>query len=215
MRVARYHRVSTDDQDHERQVQATDEYVNSTWPDADARSFADISTGTDTERGDYQELMERVDDGEFDAVVVKSISRVARSIRDLDRTVERLRDGGCALHIIDESLRLEPNDDDPMQRAMWQLMGVFAELEAQMTRKRIKEGIAARRESEDYHHGPAPLGFVKDGGSLVEASEYDKVCAVLDMVQAGELSKRKAAKRLDTSRKTINRSLDRGQLYGL
>jgi predicted DNA-binding protein (UPF0251 family) len=41
------------------------------------------------------------------------------------------------------------------------------------------------------------------------------VVAVLDMVQSGELSKRKAADQLDTSRRTINRALDnRADLYG-
>lgn len=41
------------------------------------------------------------------------------------------------------------------------------------------------------------------------------VTAVLDMVQKDELSKRKTARRLDTSWATINRALDRSELYGL
>jgi hypothetical protein len=35
------------------------------------------------------------------------------------------------------------------------------------------------------------------------------------MIQKGELSKRKAAMELDTSRRTINRALDRSEVYGL
>lgn len=70
-------------------------------------------------------------------------------------------------------------------------------------------------ENEDYHHGPAPLGFEKEDGHLIEAGNFDRVRTVLEMVQDGELSKRKAARELDTSRRTINRSLGRAELYGL
>lgn len=94
-------------------------------------------------------------------------------------------------------------------------MGVFAELEADMIQQRTREGLAARMDSDDYHHGRAPLGFEKDDGQLIEGSEYDRVAAVLDMVQKDELSKRKPARELDTSRPTIDRALDRGELYGL
>ena len=59
------------------------------------------------------------------------------------------------------------------------------------------------------------LGVDKDDGHHIEADNYHDVVAVLDMVQKDELSKRKAARRLDTSRATINRSLNRAELYGL
>lgn len=213
--IARYHRVSTDHQSLERQSQATEAYIERRFDDPEVVTYTDASTGTNTARDEYQELMEAVDAGQFDVVLIKSISRISRSIRDLDRTVERLREGGAELHIIDESLAIRPDDDDPMQDAIWQLLGVFAEFEAEMTKKRIKEGIAARQQAEDYHHGPAPLGFDKNDGALIESPDFDRVCAVLEMVQADELSKRKAAKRLDTSRPTINRALDRAELYGL
>jgi DNA invertase Pin-like site-specific DNA recombinase len=72
------------------------------------------------------------------------------------------------------------------------MLGVFAQLEAEMTQQRVKEGIATRQQDKDYHHGPAPLGFQKD-----------------------DLSKRKAAHRLGCSRSTIGRALERGELYGL
>lgn len=60
------------------------------------------------------------------------------------------------LHIINESLTLRPGESDPYQNALFQLLGVFAELEANMAQQRTKEGIAARRQNEDYHHGPSP-----------------------------------------------------------
>lgn len=216
MRIARYHRVSTDDQSLGRQAQATEKYIGSRFDDPQVTTYTDASTGTDTAREDYQQLMADVEGGQVDLVVVKSISRVSRSIRDLEDTVETLRENDTALHIIDESFEIEPDESDPMQKAMYQLLGVFAELEAEMTRKRIKEGIAAKQKSEDYYHGPAPLGFDKEDGSLVRKPEFDQVIAVLELVIKGQLSKSAAADELNTSRRTINRAIDdRPELYGL
>lgn len=216
MVVARYHRVSTEHQELRRQTTATEEYVEQHFPEQPANSLSDADTGTDTDRESYQQLMRNVDEGTVDVVVVKDMSRIARSVRDLMRTVDRLRENDVALHFIDDPVQVDPDDDDPTQDLMLQILGAVAEFEAKITQQRVRDGIAARQESDEYHHGPAPLGFEKDDGHLRETAEYDRVCTVLDMVESGELSKREAAKRLDTSRPTIRRSInDRPELYGL
>lgn len=215
--VACYCRVSTEDQSLERQLTSTQEYAEREFGAAlsDLSIYRDKSTGTNTDRSGYQSMMADAADGDLDAVVVHSISRICRSISDLERTASRLEDDGVALHIVSEGLTLEPEGSDPYQTALFQLLGVFAELEANMAQQRTREGIAARQANDDYHHGPAPLGFEKNDGRLVESDQYHDVVATLDMVVKDDLSKRKAARRLDTSRATINRSLDRADLYGL
>ncbi|EMA12951.1 resolvase [Haloarcula marismortui ATCC 33800] len=209
--------MSTQDQSLDRQLESTQEYAKSEF-DADLgrlRFYRDKSTGTNTDRSDYQQMMNDAESREIDAVVVHSISRICRSISDLERTASRLEEAGVELHIISEGLTLRPDESDPYQTALFQLLGVFAELEANMAKQRTKEGIAARQQNDEYHHGPAPLGFEKDDGLLIEGEDYHKVVSVLDLVQKDELSKRKAAKRLGTSRATINRALERDTLYGL
>jgi len=215
--VACYCRVSTADQNLDRQLTATQEYAEREFDAdlADLEVYRDKSTGTNTDRSGYQEMMSDAESGGLDAVVVHSISRICRSIGDLERTAGRLEDAEVELHIVSEGLRLKPGDDDPYQTALFQLLGVFAELEANMAQMRTKEGIAARQQNEDYHHGRPPLGFEKDDGLLVEGENYHEVVSVLEMVQKNEMSKRKAAQRLDTSRKTIDRALERADLYGL
>lgn len=217
MPIATYIRVSTADQNLDRQLETTSDYAQDRLDAelAEIETYRDKSTGTNTDRSGYRELMADVEAGEIDHVVVASISRVSRSIRDLQRTVDRLEEADTALHIVSEGLVLDPNEDDPYQEALFRMLGVFAQLEAEMTQQRVKEGIAARQNAEDYHHGPAPLGFAKDDGQLIEGEAYDEVVATLEMVQKGDLSKRKAASRLDCSRSTVNRALDRADLYGL
>lgn len=216
-KVAGYCRVSTDDQSLDRQLESIRDYAEREFDAslAELEIYRDKSTGTNTNRSGYQELMADAAAGAFEVVVVHSVSRLCRSARDLDRTASRLREAGIGLHIISEGLTLRPGEDDPYQHALFQLLGVFAELEANMAQARTREGIAARQQDEAYHHGRAPLGFSKDDGQLIESEAYDEVVAVLEMVQKGNLSKRKAAARLGCGRPTVDRALERRELYGL
>lgn len=215
-KIALYCRVSTETQEMDRQLEATSEYAEREFGAdlAEMETYRDKSTGTNTKRDGYREMMNSA--AEYDAVVVHSVSRICRSISDLERTAGRLEDNGTALHIVSEGLTLQPGESDPYQTALFQLLGVFAELEAAMTRQRTREGIAARQESdEDYHHGRPPLGFDKEDGYLVETDQYDQIVAVLDMVKKGNLSKRKAGRRLGCARSTISEAAEKTELYGL
>lgn len=215
--IACYCRVSTDHQNMDRQLEAAREYAEREFDAAlsELEIYRDRSTGTNTNREGYKQMLADAEGGEIDAVVVNSVSRICRSISDLERTATRLEEYGVELHIVGEGLTLRPEESDPYQTALFQLLGVFAELEANMTRQRTREGIAARQQNEEYHHGPAPLGFEKDDGDLIEDGDYHDVVVTLEMVQKGELSKRKAAQRLDCARSTVGRALERAELYGL
>jgi len=218
MTVAAYVRVSTSDQNLDRQLEGVTEYAQRELAvDADdLQYFRDKSTGTDVDRSGYQALADAVEAGEVNTVVVLEVSRIARSIRDLERTVDRFREAGAELHIVEERLVVQPGEEDPYQRALFQMLGVFAELEAKIKRENIRQGIAARQESDEYRHGPAPLGFEKNDGALVEGDQYQRVVEILEQVARGEVSKRQASKELDTSRRTVQRSVeDRADLYGL
>lgn len=90
----------------------------------------------------------------------------------MDRIVE---EHGAEYHIVSEGFRIAADDTDPFQRAKLLLLGVFAQLEAEMSQMRTKEGIAARMADQEYHHGRPPHGFTKDDGRLVEKEEYDEI----------------------------------------
>jgi len=214
--TALYVRVSTGDQNLERQLTATKEYAENEFGAESVRVFDDKSTGTNVDRSGYRELMDEVEAGNIDHVVAHQVSRVARSISDLEQTAERLRSHDTSLHIVQQGLQMRPGETDPYQRALFQLLGVFAELEAEIKRQNIREGIAARQATDEYKHGPAPLGYEKDDGRLVEGSDYHRVCSVLEDVAREDMSQRQAAQELDCGRKTIRSAInDRPELYGL
>lgn len=215
--IACYCRVSTAEQSLERQFTATSEYALDHL-DAELQEievYRDKSTGTNTSRDGYRALMSDLETNNIEAVVSNSVSRIARSIRDLDRTAECTIEAGAELHLVNEGLVMKPDDDDPFQNALFRLLGVFAQLEAELAQQRTREGIAARMAEEGYHHGRPPLGFEAEDGHLIQDENYHDVTATLEMVQKGELSKRRAARELNVGRPTIDRALDRAELYGL
>lgn len=146
MTVACYTRVSTAKQNLDRQLTSTQQYAEDTLGAslADIKMYRDKSSGTNTARDAYQRLMADAEDGEISAVVAHEGSRVARSIADLERTADRLREAGVELHIVSESLVMKPDKEDPYQRALFQMLGVFGELEARIKRQNIREETAAR-----------------------------------------------------------------------
>lgn len=217
MTVAAYVRVSTAEQNLDRQLESTHDYSQEKLgADLDKiKTYRDKSTGTNTKRSGYREMMNDVEAGMVDHVVVHEISRLARSLQDLERTVSRVTDSGAAVHFVRDGLSFGDGKERPMHRLQMQMLGAFAEWQARVKQMNTKEGIAARQSEEGYHHGRPPLGFEKTNGRLVEGENFNRVCGVLDMVTKGELSKRSAAKELNTSRFTINRSLKRSELYGI
>ena len=217
MQVATYCRVSTTEQNLKRQITSTFEYATDELGAiaAEVKTYRDKSTGTNVSRDGYTRLMSAVESGEVEAVVVHEISRLSRSLRDLDRSVNRVVEAGASIHFVRDGLVFGDRDDDPMNRLILQMLGAFAEWEARVKRQNTREGIAARQADESYHHGPPPLGFEKDDGRLIEGTNYDRVCGVLDEVAKNDLSKRAASNELGVSRSTIRRALERGNLYGV
>lgn len=79
MAIATYCRVSTDEQNLSRQLESTSTYVTDQLgePLNKLSGYQDISTGTDTERSGYRDLMSAVQIGDISIVVVHEISRLA------------------------------------------------------------------------------------------------------------------------------------------
>lgn len=217
MYTAYYVRVSTEEQSLERQLNSVQSYAEDEFNTdlSDLRIFRDKSTGTDTSRSGYRDMLKLLEAGDVDHIVVHEISRLARSLQDLERTVSRITDNDAAVHFVRDGLSFGDEKEQPMNRLQMQMLGAFAEWQARVKQMNTKEGIAARQEEDGYHHGRPPLGFEKDDGRLIEGENYDRVCAVLDMVQKKELSKRSASSEIETFRSTISRALERSELYGL
>lgn len=125
-----YVRVSSVDQNTERQLDGV----------AVDRVFTDHISGKDTLRPELQRALEYVREG--DTLVVHSMDRLARSLKDLLGLVDELTGRGVAVEFVKEHLLFTPDRSDPRSVLMLSMMGAVAEFERAMILERQREGIA-------------------------------------------------------------------------
>jgi DNA invertase Pin-like site-specific DNA recombinase len=136
MRVG-YIRVSTDDQNTERQL--TDVQLD--------KVFTDKASGKSTERPALADMIDFV--REQDIVIVHSLDRLARNLDDLRRIVQTLTAKGVKVQFIKESLTFT-GEDSPMANLLLSVMGAFAEFERALIRERQREGVAIAKAKGVY-----------------------------------------------------------------
>ena len=132
-----YVRVSTFDQNPERQLEGTPV----------TRIFTDKASGKDTQRPQLEALLGFARTG--DTVVVHSMDRLARNLDDLRRIVRTLTQRGISIEFVKEHLCFT-GEDSPMANLMLSVMGAFAEFERSLIRERQREGIALARQRGVY-----------------------------------------------------------------
>ena len=108
------------------------------------------------DRPGLDELMKTVARREIDMVAAWSVDRLGRSLMDLLALLKELHAKGVDLFLHQQGL----DTSTPSGRAMFQMLGVFAEFERAMIRERVLSGIAraraegktmGRRRVEDSH----------------------------------------------------------------
>lgn len=132
-----YRRVSTTDQNLDRQEL-----------DGCEKVFEEKLSGANRERPALRDLIDFAREG--DEVIVHSLDRLARDLRDLKSIVDELNDKGVTVDFLQERLRFSPDADDPLSKLQLHLMGAFAEFERSMIRKRQAEGIARAKAKGVY-----------------------------------------------------------------
>lgn len=132
-----YVRCSTEEQNEARQVLMMNEQ-------GIAQVFTDKASGKNTDRPGFQEMMNYLRPG--DTVVVESISRIARSTRDLLRIVDELTRKGVEFVSLKESI----DTHTPQGQFMLTVFGAMAELERANILQRQKEGIAIAKAEGKY-----------------------------------------------------------------
>ena len=134
-----YRRVSTIDQNLDRQDMSGVDRV-----------FEDKASGKDTDRVALQDMIAFVRTG--DAVVVHSIDRLARDLRDLQSIITTLNEKGVSVEFISERLVFSGDASDPFAQLQLQIIGSVAQFERAIIRKRQAEGIAKAKERGVYEN---------------------------------------------------------------
>jgi DNA invertase Pin-like site-specific DNA recombinase len=142
-RVALYARVSTDAQTTENQLlqlravaerhgwMIVADYVDNGVSGAKGRQ----------ERPQFDALLKGVARREFDMIAAWSVDRLGRSLQDLLGFLLELQSKRVDLYLHQQSL----DTSTPMGKAMFQMCGVFAELERSIIQERVKAGLERAR----------------------------------------------------------------------
>lgn len=183
--IVGYIRVSTLDQNADRQHVALNEaHVE--------KIYEDRISGANTDRAQFQAMMQFLREG--DELVVLSLDRLARNLRDLLDTVETLGKRGVSVRFLKENLLFDARSNaDPTSKLMLSMVGAFAEFERSMIRSRQAEGIALAKARGAYMGRPR--------------SVTDEQISKLKAALAQEVPLTKAARKVGISRTTAYRYL--------
>jgi DNA invertase Pin-like site-specific DNA recombinase len=187
-RVGIYLRVSTDGQTTENQRRELEAVAaRSGWTIVKVFEDAGISgaKGRDQRPG-FDALLKAVARREIDIVAAWAVDRLGRSLQDLVGFLGDLQAKGADLYLHQQAL----DTSTPSGRAMFGMLGVFAEFERGMIRERVNAGLA-RAKAKGVQLGRKPVG----------ADVEDKVRAML-ATGAGIL---KTAKALGIGTGTVQR----------
>lgn len=145
-----YARVSTEDQNLERQLEA----LKAAGVPSN-RIFTDKISGKNTQRPGFEEMMRYLRRG--DELYVTSMDRLSRSLQDLLAVTTTLRDRGVVLHFLKERIDLSPDDAvSPVSTFMFSMLGAVAQFERELIRERQREGIAIAQ-AKGVYKGRKPI----------------------------------------------------------
>lgn len=139
-RVALYARVSTDGQSVENQLDELAEVARRHgWQVVHVFADRGIS-GTKGREGRpaFDDLLNAVNKRDVDMIAAWSVDRLGRSLQHLVPFLSDLQAKGIDLFLLRQGL----DTSTPSGRAMFQMLGVFAEFEAAMIRERVRAGVS-------------------------------------------------------------------------
>ena len=142
-RVALYVRVSTDHQsvrNQEIELQAVAERHGWTVVTVFKDQGISGAKGRDQRPG-FDKLLKAVARREFDMVAAWSVDRLGRSLIDLVGVLQELHAKHVDLYLHQQGI----DTTTPSGKAMFQMMGVFAEFERSMIHERVMAGLARAR----------------------------------------------------------------------
>ncbi len=164
-RVAIYLRVSTSKQDTENQLLELSAVADrSGWDIWKIYEDAGISgaKGRDKRPG-LDAMMKAVNARQFDLVAAWSVDRLGRSLTDLLSILQDLKEKDVDLFLHQQGL----DTSTTAGKAMFQMLGVFAEFERGIIRERVNAGLARARAKGTKlgRRRPAVTGSSRSAGS--------------------------------------------------
>ena len=170
-------------------------------------------SGGTLERPALKRLMQDIEAGRIDVVVVYKIDRLSRSLMDFARLVEVFDRTGVTFVSVTQSF----NTTTSMGRLTLNVLLSFAQFEREVIGERIRDKFAASRRKGMWMGGWAPLGYdVQDRKLVVNETEAALVRRIFErFAKMGSAMRLAAALRNEGVTNKRGKLIDKGVLYKL
>ena len=150
-------------------------------------------SGSNINRPAFEKLLEDVQNNRVSKVIVYRLDRISRSLLDFAKIIELFQK-----HNVEFISTTEKFDTStPMGRAMLGIIMIFAELERDTIKKRIKDNYYARGKKGFFMGGPPPFGFdkvstkvdgIKTSNLVPNEAQYYNLKKIYDLYANTQLS---------------------------
>ena len=183
-RIFGYARVSSQEQNLDRQILALKEYVD------EQNILSDKSSGKDLERPAYQALKGALGLREGDTLIITSLDRLSRNKEDIKNELQWFQKKKVRLKILDlPTSMIEVPDGQQwiinmIQNILIEVLSSIAEQERLAIRKRQREGIEAAK-AQGKHLGRPKINQPEELIRIYEQWKRNEITAVKAMKKMG------------------------------
>jgi DNA invertase Pin-like site-specific DNA recombinase len=137
-------------------------------------------SGGHLERPALQRLMDDVEVGRVNRIVIYKIDRLTRSLTDFAELVDRLDGAGASCVSVTQAF----NTATSMGRLTLNVLLSFAQFQREVTAERIRDKIAASKKKGLWMGGNVPLGYQSENRTLrVVREEAETVQTLFDLYE--------------------------------
>lgn len=147
------------------------------WAELPKRYDDGGQSGSDLDRPALATLMEDIELGEIDIVVVYKVDRLTRSLVDFVRLIDLFEQRSITLVSISQAF----DTSDSMGRMVLNILLTFSQFEREMIGERVRDSLRARKRHGKIHGGKPPFGYrLVDDALVVDDHEAEIVRFIFD-----------------------------------
>jgi site-specific DNA recombinase len=221
MKAVGYIRVSTEDQAREGVSLGNQEAKIKAYASLNDLDLVEVirdggASGKSLDRAGMVKLLDMVDKGSIEAVIVYKLDRLSRKTIDTLNLIEKIEGQGIAFHSISEKV----DTKSATGKFFLTIISAIAQMERDLIAERTKDALSHKKDKGEWC-GRIPFGFKIEDKNLVEDPEQIKVIqkakrlrrsgkSMRDIANAVNLSLGYVHKMLNTNLKTVKASYCNG-----
>jgi DNA invertase Pin-like site-specific DNA recombinase len=200
MNVVIYGRVSTQDQDFQRQIFNLKKIAEEkNWKVR--RTFQEKISGTvkSDNRPEFKSMLHYIEKNKIDICMVSEVSRIGRTVLNVLSSVDQIHQMGTGFYIQQFNIiTFQNGKEDPIAKMLLQMLSIGSEMENSMRRERQLEGIQMAKINGKYTGR-------KKGAKADAGLQLKKYKDVVDLLCNSDLSLRRIAQITNHSVNTVRK----------